>query len=138
MFVLITMKKIFLPFLLILFLSTTNCLNNVEDNTGEIPVEPVSFSADIEPIMQNQCDSCHSAGQSGFNSSSYEAIMASVSPSNRYNGPHVVAGNANASPLIDKLEPNPQFPSRMPLGSALSGDDINKIRAWINEGALNN
>ncbi|MFV1885546.1 MAG: hypothetical protein ACMZ7B_13735 [Balneola sp.] len=131
------MKKIFIPFLLILFLSTTNCLNNVEDNTGSDQAD-VSFAADIQPIMQNSCNNCHSAGQSGFNSSSYAAIMASVSPSNRYNGTYVIAGNADASPLTDKLSINPQFGSRMPLGSSLSGDDIEKIRAWINEGALNN
>ena len=131
------MKKLFTPFLLILFISTTNCLNNVEDNTGSAKAD-VRFSTDIQLIMQNSCNNCHSGGQSGFNSSSYTAIMASVSPSNRYNGPYVISGNADASPLIDKLSSNPQFGSRMPLGSALSGDDIANIRAWINEGALNN
>lgn len=132
------MKKLLLPFLLIFIITTTNCINNVEDNTGEVPVEPVSFSSDIEPIMQTRCDSCHSLGQNGFNSSSYAAIIASESPSNRYNGPYVISGNANDSPLIDKLESNPQFGTRMPQGSALSGDDIEKIRSWINDGALNN
>lgn len=136
MFVLITMKKLFIPFLLILLLSTTNCLNNVEDNTGSDQAD-VSFSAEIQPIM-NSCNNCHGAGQNGFNSSSYEAIMASESPPNRYDGPYVIRENADASPLIDKLSSNPQFGSRMPPGSPLSGDDINKIRAWINEGALNN
>ncbi len=132
------MKKILFPFLLLLFISTSNCLTNVEDNTGEDPVIPVSFLTDIQPIMQSRCNSCHGAGQSGFNSSGHAEIMASVSPSNRYNGPYVIAGDAASSPLIDKLEPNPDHGQRMPQGSSLSGDDINKIRAWINEGALNN
>lgn len=109
----------------------------MEDNTGSAKAD-VRFSTDIQPIMQNSCNSCHNTGQNGFNSSSYAAIMASVSPSNRYNGPYVIERNADASPLIDKLGSNPQFGSRMPPGSPLSGDDIANIRAWINEGALNN
>lgn len=132
------MKKIFLLTLSVLYLFSASCLTNVEDNTGEVPIVPISFLQDIKPIMENRCDSCHSIGQNGFNSSTYTAIIASTSPANRYNGPFVIPENGDASPLIDKLEPSPQFGTRMPQGSSLSGNDIEKIRAWINEGALNN
>lgn len=132
------MKKISLPTFIVLYLFSTNCLTNVEDNTGEVPVELISFTQDIKPIMENRCDSCHGLGQNGFNSSTYAAIIAGESPTNRYNGPFVIPENGDGSPLIDKLEPNPQFGTRMPQGSSLNGNDIEKIRAWINEGALNN
>jgi len=132
------MEKIIISLLLIFLIFSSNCMNNVEDNTGVIPDGPISFSADVNPILVNRCGACHGVGQNGFNSSSYNAIMASVSPSSRYNGPYVVSGNADASPLIDKLEPNPQFGTRMPQGSSLSGNEIEIIRTWINEGAQNN
>ena len=54
----------------------------------------------------------------------------------------VVASDANASFLIDKLENNNLGNSRgdqMPLnGPYLDQDTINVIRDWINAGALNN
>ena len=37
--------------------------------------------------------------------------------------------------MVDKIEANPQFGNRMPVGGSLSQDQINKIKAWINEGA---
>ncbi len=95
----------------------------------------VDYGSQIQPILTNNCNSCHSAGQNSFNSSSYSAVMNSVSPASRYDGPHVVAGDADGSPLVDKLEPNPEFGSRMPPGGALSDEQISLIRQWIDEGA---
>lgn len=108
----------------------------MEDNTGEIPTEPVSFSADIQPIFNASCTNCH-GNNGGVNLTSYQSLMSSTG--NFYGNNVVVPGNAEASGLIDKLEPNPQNGNRMPPpNGAISGDNINKIRAWINEGALNN
>lgn len=98
-------------------------------------IAQVDYGSQIQPIFTNNCNSCHSAGQNSFNSSSYSAVMNSVSPANRYDGPHVVPGDADGSPLVDKIEPDPQFGSRMPVGGALSDQQINLIRQWINEGA---
>lgn len=56
----------------------------------------------------------------------------------QYNRLIVVAGNADESPLYDKLQSNPQFGSRMPEGSSLTTQQINAIRDWINTGAPNN
>lgn len=97
--------------------------------------DPVDYDTDIAPILQNNCNSCHSAGQNAFNSSSYAEVMASVSPPTRYDRNQVIAGDPDGSPLVDKIEPNPQFGSRMPIGGSLSNDQIALIRRWIAEGA---
>ncbi len=95
----------------------------------------IDYSNDIQPIFTGSCNSCHSAGQNSFNSSSYSAVMASTSPSNRYDSKHVIPNNAQGSPLVDKIEESPEFGSRMPQGGQLSTDEIDKIKQWINEGA---
>ncbi|MGN8225748.1 T9SS type A sorting domain-containing protein [Gracilimonas sp. BCB1] len=95
----------------------------------------VDYEEEIQPIFNASCNSCHSAGQNSFNSSSYEAVMASTSPASRYDSKHVIPGNPDGSPLVDKIEPNPQFGSRMPQGGALSEEQISLIRQWIAEGA---
>lgn len=96
----------------------------------------IDYSNDIQPIFTGKCNSCHSTGQNSFNSSSYSAVMASTSPSNRYDSKHVIPNNAQESPLVDKIDSdNPEFGVRMPQGGQLSTDEIDKIRQWINEGA---
>ncbi|MFN1834767.1 T9SS type A sorting domain-containing protein [Balneola sp. MJW-20] len=114
---------------LILFVAATVCSMNVYAQ------DPVDYDTDIAPIMQNRCNNCHNAGQNAFNSSSYAAVMASVSPPTRYDKNQVIPGDPDGSPLVDKIEPNPQFGTRMPQGSSLSDDQIALIRRWIAEGA---
>ena len=117
-----------------LFLLICGCTNNSVE--PEVITEEVSYSAEIQPIFTNRCNSCHGAGQSNFNSSSYQAVMASTSPN--YGGLQVRPGDAAGSPLVDKIEPNPQHGSRMPIGGSLSQNQIAKIRTWIDQGANNN
>jgi mono/diheme cytochrome c family protein len=95
----------------------------------------IDYSNDIQPIFTGNCNSCHSAGQNSFNSSSYSAVMASTSPSNTYDSKHVIPNDAQGSPLVDKIEASPEFGTRMPQGGQLSTDEIDKIKQWINEGA---
>jgi mono/diheme cytochrome c family protein len=93
----------------------------------------VDYDSEIQPIFTANCNSCHSSGQNGFNSSSYEAVMASTS--NNYDTLYVFPGNADESPLVDKLGSSPQFGSQMPQGGSLSTAQIDLIKQWINEGA---
>jgi hypothetical protein len=59
--------------------------------------------------------------------------MASVG--DLYDKKIVIPGNSAGSPLYDKLLANPQFGSRMPQGGSLTTQQIDLIRAWIDEGA---
>ncbi|MBO6793434.1 MAG: hypothetical protein JJ895_05955 [Balneolaceae bacterium] len=119
-------------------LTATGCLNNIEDVTGTVQSE-ISFSTDVQPILQQHCVSCHNGNfaQNNFNASSYASIMSGSGVV--YGANIVVANEPDQSGLVDIIEPNPESGlRRMPQDSALSGDEIQTIRAWILEGALNN
>ena len=105
------------------------------------PDRNVSFSEDISPIFQTSCavGGCHDSGSqtSGVNLSSYDDAMNSVG--NQYQQNVINAGNPDDSPLVDKIESNPQIGQRMPLQrDPLSQADIDSIRAWITDDAPDN
>lgn len=117
------------------------CQSEKIDNSMIVePVDEVSFAVDIQPILTNGCGGfgCH-VGEStnGVEVTNYAQVM--TSQALQYGGPLVIPGNGAESPLVDKLGPNPQFPSRMPLGRApLTATQISLIRTWIDEGAQDN
>ena len=118
------------------------CSKNTEDltvgpDTGgeENPTESISYASDVQPIFNGSCTGCHGSS-GGVNLSSYAQLLSSSG--NDYGDQLVVPGNAAASGLVDKLEPNPTHGSRMPIGGALSSSEIQTISAWINQGAQNN
>jgi len=96
-----------------------------------LTVAQITYATQIQPILTNNCAGCHAGGSLDF--STYESVMASTSSS--YGRAIVQPGNPNFSPLYDKLLPNPQFGSRMPLGGSLTAAQIELIRTWISEGA---
>jgi hypothetical protein len=107
-------------------------------------IAAVSFSAQVQPIFTASCavTGCHIPGGNGPMS-----MEASVSRGNLVGvdmrnsacgGKRVVAGDANASGTVKKLE-GTTCGNRMPLGgSALPTAQIDVIRTWINQGARNN
>lgn len=105
-----------------------------------------SLSPDREPTISNVLQifestcaggGCHvGRSASGVRLDSYQAII--KSQGFQYGEAIVQTGNAEESPLINKIEDNPEFGSRMPLGRApLSEKDIKLIKSWINNGASN-
>ena len=93
----------------------------------------VDYEEDIQPIFDQHCVNCHGSS-SGVDLSSYNAVMSSVG--DQYEKRIVIEGEPDQSPLVDKIEPNPEFVAQMPLGnSPLSNDEISLIRTWIEEGA---
>lgn len=117
------------------------CQSRKIDNSMLVEVEgPVSFARDIRPIFINSCGggACHiDERTSGVRLSTYQQVVSSVGV--QYEEKIVDPGNAEDSPLLDKLRPSPKFGVRMPRGRApLSQRKIALIRIWINEGARNN
>ncbi len=115
--------------------NTENLVTAPEDDDNNEPIEAVSYANAVQPIFNNNCAGCHGSS-GGVGLTSYSALMSSVG--NNYGENVVVPGNADASGLVDKIEPNPQHGNRMPTGGALTPSEIQTIRTWINEGALNN
>lgn len=114
------MKKSYY-FLFVLLFSTSPLLAQVD------------YDTEIQPIFNSRCTSCHGSN-GGLSVESFNALMASVG--NNYGDKLVVPFNADESGLVDKIEPNPTSGNQMPQGqTALTADQINLIRQWINEGA---
>lgn len=81
----------------------------------------ISFAADVMPILQANCISCHDQGNAsgGYDLSSYTAV----------------AANANA--IVGSMKANAY--QLMPLGGpALPDSTIQKITCWINQGKQDN
>lgn len=136
------MKPQLLFSLLFFLLLFSSCLTNTEDLTdNELPVpEEISYAEDIQPIFNQSCggSGCHvNNSRNGVNLSSYSATMNSVG--SNYAKKIVQPGDPDNSPLVDKIEPNPEIGGRMPQSaSPLTNNEISKIRKWITDGAQNN
>jgi cytochrome c551/c552 len=98
-------------------------------------VSGVSFANDIKPLFTSYgCAGCHPS-QGNLSVSSVSALLAGGN-----NGPAIMANNANGSNLVKKLRAETvPFGSKMPAnGGHVSDTDLQKIKDWINQGALNN
>lgn len=108
----------------------------------------VSYSADVQPILDSYCVKCHSdAGEgeaaSGLAVDNYDAVMKGTKF-----GKVVVAGSSMSSSLYlvvsGKTDPKIHMPPHHDeslaegRGFALSRTNIETIAAWINQGAKNN
>jgi len=130
--------KIFL--VIILIYSLSGCYKDIgpiEDNNNPAN-ENVSFANDVQPIFEQSCISCHpnSGNLDLTNDNAYNQLV-NVNASG-YNAKRVVPGDAENSVLYKKIDDSGVYGSNMPLGSSLSSTQINTIKQWINEGALNN
>jgi hypothetical protein len=97
-----------------------------------------SFTADVQPLLDKHCASCHLGGEgtqaSGFDVATYESLMIGT-----HYGPVVVPRDAASSSLYrlvsGKVDPSIQ----MPHGQVrLSETQIAVIESWIDQGAKNN
>ncbi len=91
----------------------------------------VSFSQDVLPILQKSCTRCHGSSrkEEGLDLRSYAAVMAGSR-----NGPVVVPGDANNSPLVE-LVVTGKMPKR---GTKLTPEQVQILIDWVNQGAMNN
>lgn len=88
----------------------------------------IDYNADIQPIFDNNCATCHIPGYSGgLNLSNYENLMSSDA---------VVPGNYLSSELYVRITLPESSPIDMPPTGSLSQDEIDLIAEWIEEGAL--
>lgn len=118
------MKKLILTAFFIVFLSQTS-------------LAQVDYTDSIQSIFNSNCTSCHgSGGLNGVSLVNYEAVMNSTGF--QYGIKIVVPEEPDESPLVDKIEPDPQHGDRMPQDGPpyLTEEEIELIRQWISEGAL--
>jgi hypothetical protein len=109
---------------------------------------PVSYSADVQPILTESCLSCHNrVGEgsvtSGFSVGSYDDVLEGTSL-----GPVVIPGSSESSNLYRVIAMKTAPEIRMPphhdvswaegRGVPLSEEQIKTIKDWIDQGAKDN
>lgn len=98
---------------------------NCNPNFGTCDTTSIKYSAYIAPLMQNKCNGCHSGTASsggGIALDSYAAVKAQVNNGKLWGSINFTSGY-----------------SAMPKGGQkMPTCDIDKVKAWINRGALNN
>lgn len=101
---------------------------------GMAPDQP-SYAMHIQPIFNANCtfSGCHGANPpSGLRLTSWNELM-----QGGVSGPAVIPGNAEDSLLVKRIEG--RIAPRMPLNrDPLCDFQIQTIRRWIDQGALNN
>ena len=101
---------------------------------------PVSFKADVMPILERHCLECHDAvgggtAVSGFTVVSYNGVMQGT----QY-GPVVLPGDPDSSVLIQLVEGRADPSITMPHGDRekLYAAEKEILRNWVGQGAKNN
>lgn len=96
----------------------------------------LTYQADVKPIIDANCVSCHVPGGSGYEKSglrmdSHEALLKGT----RF-GAVVVPGSSVSSTLYRLVSGQADPSIRMPHGQAqLADSDVVTIAAWIDQGA---
>ena len=105
--------------------------------TGCVTQQQISYQRDVAPIIENNCLSCHmppgGAGyqRGGLNMDSYESIMEGT-----VYGAVVVPGDSRHSILNMLIEGRVDISMRTP--HPLTAEDIETLRLWVDQGAVNN
>jgi Planctomycete cytochrome C len=124
-----TIRHACLPAILVSSLMTIAC-------SGE---HKPGYTADIRPILDKHCAECHmpdmeGAQKSGFQIDSYASIMKGTRL-----GPVIVPGSAESSTLYILVAGKADPKINMPHGrESLSPREIDTIRLWIDQGAMDN
>lgn len=106
-----------------------------------LPNATVSFSRDIQPLLQVRgclSTACHGGPfpSSGYDLRTFAGMFGPGSWARAARLCEIVPGNPDASFLLEKLSPSPRFGQRMPLGrQPLSDAELQLLRTWILEGA---
>ncbi|MDQ6699271.1 MAG: hypothetical protein M3Z36_03695, partial [Acidobacteriota bacterium] len=91
----------------------------------------VSFSKDIQPILQNSCLKCHG---SAMQLSKLDLRTRDAALKGGEHGPSLVPGKADQSRLYRMIS-GEEKPA-MPLGGKIAPEQIAVIKTWIDQGAV--
>ena len=98
-----------------------------------MPSRTVDFSADVKPILNKKCISCHGGvkKQGGFSLLFREEALAET----KSGKPAIIPGDPDASEMIRRLTLKDEE-ERMPYKEhPLADDEITVLRTWIKQGA---
>lgn len=101
----------------------------------------VSFHNDIDPILNDKCLQCHKPPdgigyvQTGLNMESYDNLIKGT-----MFGSVIIPGDSKRSVINKLIEGRAGEMMRMPHGDArkLTAEEIELLKLWVDQGALNN
>jgi hypothetical protein len=117
--------KIYLSLILLLFLSVFSWFTSCTHVANIANIPEICFTSDILPIFTSNCaiPGCHDGGGESHRSmNNYADIMRDITP-----------GNPGASRIYQTIIA--KWGNRMPPNKALSLENREKIRIWIEQGA---
>jgi len=129
------LRKIFLLIPILFFAGlyfATGCKDQLPtESTIVFPDSNVSYGKHIEPLFTSRCLSCHNgAYPPNLSPPSYSALIS-------YQPQLIIPGQGNNSYLVRLLDGRAS-PVMPPSGEMLNQNQIEGIKKWIDEGALNN
>lgn len=105
-----------------------------------VPPTTVSFSAEVQPIFDNQCAGCHGAGgQAGLDlrpGTSHGNLVGVTATESALS--LVEPGQPDQSWLYLKLTDQQDVGDAMPPGGTIGDANLTLMETWINEGAQDN
>jgi hypothetical protein len=127
---------------LVWLVTISGCSDHGTDPTKNDTVDPatVSFAADLQPVFDLNCGTCHAAGGNGGLDLRQGVAWGNLvgAAAVGYAQQRVVPGRPDLSLLYLKLSGSVGVGDRMPLGGALPANELENVRIWIVEGARDN
>ena len=120
--------KLLLPLSIIVMVTAFACSNDNEEDLMEGTVcetENMSYAADIKPILEDNCYSCHS------NESTYQGAF----PFEDFED---LTSIVNDGRLVGSINHDQGYAKMPVFSSKLDSCTIEKIEAWIDDGAMDN
>jgi mono/diheme cytochrome c family protein len=130
-------RHLALPILITAVLAA--CEQGTPEQTPAPPPRSVTFADHVYPILQEHCAECHQAGGSGAEDTGFRVdSYASLMQGSNY-GPVIEPGTARTSSLFILISSKDHLTVSMPRDRPpLSDEEIETIRAWIDNGAPDN
>lgn len=122
-------KQLIIPIIAAFLVSAYVMLRSGSTNT--VPQTNVSYTDDVQPILQSRCGSCHMGEftNKDLNMDTYANLM-----SGSQSGPVIIASNSKDSLLVQKISSG-EMPKR---GPKLTPAQVQIIVDWIDAGAVDN
>jgi len=104
----------------------------------EDPNAPVSYYKKIRPILQAQCQGCHQPAKSkgGYVMTDFAKLLAGGEDCAKDKKQAIVAKDPSKSFLVEQITPDGGKAEMPPKKAPLPDTDIQLIRRWISEGAI--
>ena len=100
----------------------------------------VTYSRDVQPILADNCLSCHQPGGAGYEASGFDMTTFDGLMKGTKFGPMIIPGDAEGSNLVVLMEGRADPSISMPHGGLdkVPQSQIDLIRRWIDQGAKKN